>query len=228
MGTDMHVMIEVKHGDEPWKPIGGAPQAFAAPRNYAMFSVLADVRNGAGRHEKVWQEPHVHEHDGHKVDIPGWWYDPEDGGHEKLAFISEPRGVPEDASVAWLANVLMWEVKSSTVDTTWFTPQELLEGPWDQRVIRYGLISEADYITLLETGKTPQTHAAGAAGEGVRIVSEQEYGEGIRGEHMTMVNATWVEPSVREMVAGFLEMVEEIESSKPSESKVRFMVLFES
>lgn len=232
MGTDMHLMVEVDQG-EGWKPLMDAPAALKCPRNYAMFAILADVRNGAGRHEKVWMEEHPHTHtdeDGvdHEVMIPGYWYDIEDGGHERLVPISEPRGIPEDASPEWRANVIVWEHRSNSVDTTWLTPDEILSGDWDQILIRYGMILEADYIELQETGKTPTMHAGGAGGDGLLIVSEAEYEEGKRGEHTTLVNATWTEGPVRTSIPGFLEMVRSIVDEKADSTKVRFMLLFES
>lgn len=230
MGTDMHIMVEVNRNGEGWRPYSTTPLAMKTPRHYPLFSVLADVRNLAGRHEKVWQDEHEHElESGEKITVPGYWYDVEDGGHERLTPISEPRGIPDDASPEWRANVLVWQMKSNCVDVTWVTPSEILAADWDQVLIRYGVVSEAEYIELTETGKPPHTHAADAGGPGMTIVSEEEYAEGKRGEDTTMVRAVWSEGPLRNAIQGsFFRMVKEIQEQETDSTKVRFMLLFES
>jgi hypothetical protein len=229
MRTDMHLMVEIQHENEAWKPLMESPQAIKCPRIYPMFAILADVRNSAGRFEKVWMEPHEHEtEDGQKVTVPGHWYDMENGGFDKLKPIDTPRGVPDDATLEWQANVLIWQGRSNAVETTWLTPEEILAADWDQMLIHHGLVMESDYIEFLETGKTPNRHVAGGAGDGLRTVTEEEYADGERGEHMTLVDAQWAEGPVRDKIPGFLTMVEGMLEHKRDSTKVRFMLLFES
>jgi hypothetical protein len=230
MGTDMHMMVEISQDGEPWRLLMPMPIAHKCPRNYAMFALLADVRNSAGRIPAVWMEEHQHtdEASGREFTIPGHWYDVEDGGQERIIPIDAPRGVPDDATLEWQANVLIWQQKSNSVETTWLTAEEILGANWDQVVIRKGIVMEADYIELTETGKTPDMHVGGFGGEGALEVSEEEYAEGKRGERATLVRAHWTEGPLRAMVPGFLTMVQGIVESKGDSTKVRFMLLFES
>lgn len=230
MGTDMHMMVEIQQEDETeWRLLMGTPMAHKCPRNYAMFAVLADVRNGSGRIPPVWMEEHEHTtDDGQQVTIPGHWYDVEDGGMERLIPIDAPRGVPDDATLEWQANVAIWQHKSNSVEATWLTAEEILEANWDQMIIRHGLVRESDYIELTETGKGPSAQIGGFGGEGAIEVSEEEYAEGKRGEHYTLVRTTWTDGLLSDQIPGFLKMVQGIVESKADSTKVRFMLLFES
>src|SRR5678815_823537 len=134
MGVDMVVMVEVRHKHEDeWHPLRGVDLAYEVPRNNVMFAMLADVGNRSGMWEPRWQEPRTMQVEGgDTVDVPGWWYDPDDGGHDRIIPIDGPRGVPDDASMAWRANVAIWESQREMVATSYLTPQEILAGNWDQ------------------------------------------------------------------------------------------------
>jgi hypothetical protein len=235
MGTDLHLLVEVSHDGKPWKPLLNIATAMKAPRNYEIFSILADVRNGAGRHEPVWMEPrevpHPEKH-GEMIAVPGFWYDVEDGGHERLVPISTPRGIPDDATVEWRASVLMWTARSELVDVSWVTPEEVLSADWDQVVIRHAVVPEEQYKKFVEEGKSPTQYGDRQTfSDDFLIVSEAEYREGKRGEHATAVEFSWSEGPVRNAAQSFLEMMEEMaDITRKSEgsSKVRFMLLFES
>jgi hypothetical protein len=223
-------MVEVSHNGEPWRPIGGGMNVYQAPRDYAQFSVLAGVCNRAGRHEPVWQEPHMHEvPDREPVEVPGFWYDLDDGGHEPLIPIDMPRGVPDDASIPWKAFVAIWEAKGAIVDTTYLSLEEILAGLWDQPVIRNAQLTEQDYLAFVNDQVMPTTWAGQVGGPGHRSVTEAEYGEGLRGESSTSVLATWRDGTVRDSGATstMLSLVQELESSRPEVSRLRFMLLFE-
>lgn len=229
MGTDLHLLPEVRHAGGEWHPILNRKEPFTSPRDYSLFAILSDVRNGANWGTRTWQEPRiVTTPDGKEHDIPGFWYDTDDGGHERLVPISTPRGLPESPTPEWLANVLFWKSKSDDVIVSWLTLEEILAGPWDQVLIRRGLIDSEDYEKLLNDGTLPTVWSDQVGGSGLRIVSEEEYQAGFRGETTTVVDAQWTAGPMREVHASFLEMLQDISDTAPSSSSLRFMLLFES
>jgi hypothetical protein len=199
------------------------------PRDYVLFSLLGDSRNHGGRHDPTWQEPRtVVDDEGNEHEVPGWWYEPDDGGHDRIEPISLPRGVPDDASVTWQAFVAMWEARGASIDVTWLTTEEIVSADWDQVVYSYGVLPEEDYLKLRDEGIIPKLHPMAAGGPGVRTVNEVEYAAGERGEQITCVSARWRSGTVREITGTFLPMVLDIHEGIPDGSKVRFMLLFES
>jgi hypothetical protein len=200
-----------------------------APRQYPLFSLLGDSRNHAGRHEPIWQEPRtVQDSEGTEHEVPGWWYAPDDGGHDRIEPISEPRGVPDDATLAWKAFVAIWEARGASIDVTWLTMQDIVEADWDQDIYSYGVLQEEVYLALVERGEIPVLHPMAAGGPGVRTVNEVEYAAGMRGENVTCISARWKSGTLRSLHGDFLEMVQEMVTDIPDTAKVRFMLLFES
>lgn len=229
MGTDLWTLIEVSNNGEPWRVLGTMNRAMKTRRDYPLFSILADVANHGGRHEPTWQEPRtVTLPDGETAEVPGWWYSPDDGGHDRIEPISLPRGVPDDATDDWKATVLMWKVKSKSVDTSWLTPEEIVAGPWDQPLTFYGMVSEDEYAALKKDGTPPDNHVNQVGGPHVRVVSEEEYEAGERGEEITYINARWSAGTVREQSGYMLAAMEEVLMGLPSTYKVRIMLLFEA
>jgi hypothetical protein len=233
MGTDMHVMVEVSHHDEPWRPITGGPTGgYKAPRNYPLFSLLANMNNRAGLVEKTWQEPRSvpDPDDGHPINIDGFWYDPDNGGHDTLIPIAPPRGTPEDASLDWKGFVAMWQAMGANPITTWLTPDEVINANLDQPIYKSGVVLEEEYLALRDDHKFPSTYSEKAGGTGVRIVTEEEYEAGERGEKGTFVQTEWMEGTLHDVpiVVSFQQMCRELEENRPSTSKIRFMLLFES
>ncbi len=143
MGTDIHFYIE-RREDEYWQAIGdwvkndmyeeGDPELqklyFESPihvfRNYAVFSVLADVRN-----DKHWL---------------GRFYALLGINKKPLGYIpiSSPRGLPEDLS----SDLRKQAEKDAEFahNPGWLSIQEILEYDWDKPVDVYtntGLIETA-------------------------------------------------------------------------------------
>jgi hypothetical protein len=230
MGTDIHALIEVQHEGKDWAPLRGAGMPQQGPRDYVLFSILADSRNHGGRHEPRWQEPQtITDSTGQDHEIPGWWYAPDDGGHDRLEPISLPRGVPDDATLIWKAYVEMWKARGASIDVTWLTPSEILSADWDQEVYSYGVLPEQEYLKLRDEGVIPDLHPANAGGPGVRVVNEVEYAAGERGEQVTCVSARWKSGKARDLIGNFLEVAQElVDIENAGTSKVRFMLLFES
>lgn len=120
MGADIHSMAEqfrpryARQGEEPtsrWVPIDsdifpraswrgeGRGTVPLDERNYDLFALLANVRNGYGFAGIKRGDP--------------------------IAPLALPRGVPEDASFAWLAEVDQWDVDMHS--HSYFTLAELLQ-----------------------------------------------------------------------------------------------------
>lgn len=229
MGTDIHMLVEVSHRGEPWRPMRSMGMPQKGPRDYPLFALLGDSRNHGGRHEPRWQEPMtVVDSEGNKHEIPGWWYAPDDGGFDRIEPISPPKGVPDDASVVWQAFVLLWEARGASLDTTWLTLDEIVNANWDQVIYSYGVLPEADYLNLRDHGTIPNIHPAAAGGDGVRTVTEVEYAAGVRGEHATCISARWKSGTVRDTSGSFLDTAKTLVEQIPDGTKLRFMLLFES
>jgi hypothetical protein len=229
VGTDVHMLVEISNDGEPWRPIKFTPMPVMGKRDYVLFSLLADSRNHAGRHDPIWQEPRtVRDSTGEAHDVPGWWYRVDDGGHDRIEPIAPPRGVPDDACLIWRAFVAMWEARGAVLDVTWLTPEDITGADWDQPVYSYGVLREEEYLLLRDNGEMPEANAQQAGGPGVRTVNEVEYAAGMRGEKTTCVSARWRSGTVREVSGSFLEVAEEIIGVMPPTSRLRFMLLFES
>jgi hypothetical protein len=190
-------------------------------RDYSLFSLLADVRNRSGRgikEDRVEVLP-----SGHTAEFV---YDTDDGQHEPLAYIAEPRGIPEDASRPWreLCDVPGFH------DHTWLSLEELIDAPWDQEVILEGVVLEEDYVKFVKTGKPPAYVAGGAGGPGVTVVSETEYAGGKRGEGTTVIRARWVGGTIRKRngyIGRYLKAMEMLMVNDDPTS-VRLLVAFDS
>lgn len=89
--------------EEDWDNREVAPIAGYSGRNYGLFAILADVRNGRG-------------FAGVKIGEP-------------TKPIDEPRGVPEDASPEYVAEVETWGGDGHS--HSWFTLAELMAYDWD-------------------------------------------------------------------------------------------------
>lgn len=228
-------MVEVQIGNE-WRPIvkpiwpndgydqrGESPFAITPviARHYGLFSVLADVRNRTGR---GYVTHIVDEVEGHRVEYD---YDTDDGGHDPLAYIAEPKGVPEDANEAWQKFTSLPKFH----DMTWLTLAELEAGPWDQVLYEQGVAYEDEYLAWKNEGIQPRMHARSVGGPGLRIVNEVEYAAGERGETQTAVDFRWTGKTVREDVSpGFWVIVEVMRILCPSQDKdrIRLLLAFDS
>ena len=146
MGCDIHIWAEIqqinKKTDEKfWMMVGsifknpyyrpeGVPNTWNEPltkhpysgRNYDLFAMLADVRNGRG----------------FAGCITGEGFTP----------IDDPRGVPEDASYDYKDEVERYGVDGHS--HSWFTLQELLDYDWEgQTSVLYGVVDRKNYDTSL-------------------------------------------------------------------------------
>jgi hypothetical protein len=178
MGCDIHAWVETRKSDGSWTmvkerifptpywkegdevrdetfedgstyyrgPMTEDPYSF---RNYNLFAILADVRNGRGF-----------------AGIPtGTGFDP----------IASPRGIPEDASPEYLHEVNEWDGDGHS--HSWFTLTELQAYPWDaKKSTLYGVFSEGEYIQSLRTGKR-ESYFGDVTGERVIVLTPDGYVE---------------------------------------------------
>lgn len=128
-------------------------------RNYDLFAVLADVRNGRGfagvrTGERITP---ILEHFGEKhVETEG-----------EHVYETWTRGVPEDASKRWKKYVKRWGMDLHS--TSWLTLEELERGPWDQRQIKAGYVDAAQYEAIRQSGftTTPDNWSEDVGGGGI-------------------------------------------------------------
>lgn len=239
MGTDATGLVEVKRGSE-WlpelRPIW--PQAEATrigeafdispglPRDYALFSILADVRNRTGRGFKTMQTVTHPEYGSVEFE-----YDTDDGGHDPLTPIAMPRGIPIDASIPWREFVETMQGAGVLHDPTFLTLAEIEAGDWEQIVYYQAVVPEKTYLHWLETGHPPKGHPRGMGGDGVLVVNEVEYAAGQRGENATAVDFRWTGKTAAEEMhkswGATLDIMRLIAPDHDPE-KVRLMVAFDS
>lgn len=115
-------------------------------RNYNLFAILANVRNGRG-------------FAGIKI---GEGYNP----------ISMPKGVPSDASSTYQKEVEDWNGDGHS--HSYFTLKELKEYDWNQATVLYGVVPEDYYKELKESGESPTSYAGGVSGKDIEVVSEEQ------------------------------------------------------
>lgn len=176
MGTDIHMYVERLVGGKweratpaPWTcpwcgGSGKGPRnescwycdgegktdAEYGERNYDLFAMLAGVRNGVG--------------------FAGC--DLSDG----FVPLSEPRGIPEDTSIV--------EVDSEGDDSVWLgdhsysyaTLAEVLAYDYERTTNLRGVVSRAEYIKWVESGRTggPESYCGDVSGRDVRHVSVRD------------------------------------------------------
>lgn len=163
MGCDIHWYVEVKK-DAGWELAATPPEEIegedykvwkekydkylANPfiywgRNYDLFAILADVRNGRGF-----------------AGIPtGTGFNP----------ISEPRGVPEDASEAYLAMVDRYGGDGHS--HSWMTVEDFDNYDWGQGTKHVGLVTLG---TPIENG-VPEFWCGALYGDHYGEVSREEF-----------------------------------------------------
>lgn len=166
MGCDIHMFVERREGGawvtaDKWHPDPENPgrmsiykwgeglARLAGPiysdRNYDLFAILANVRNGRG--------------------FAGC--DTGDG----FVPIAKPRGVPEDACSEYQAAVEDWAGDGHS--HSYFTVAELLAYDWTQTTKHRGWVSEKEYIYYRLTGK-PKIWSGGVDGPSIVHLSNEE------------------------------------------------------
>lgn len=171
MGCDIHFFVEVKKNGkwetaDSWKedrdydtPRMVVPyeQSFYHDRNYNLFAILADVRNGRG--------------------FAGC--DTGDGFNP----ISEPKGLPEDVSAPIKAEADAWEGDGHS--HSFHTLQALLNYDWTQTTKRRGYCDAVEFWEwsryLRGEGRGPKSYCGDVGGGMVQKISTAEMDQKLKG-----------------------------------------------
>lgn len=159
MGCDIHFYVEKRVDgvwvtgdiwtqgkyDEPGE-VSNRDNRFYDGRNYDLFAILANVRNGYGF-------AGVNTGDGF---VP----------------IAEPRGIPEDACPEYLKEVESWGNDGHSHQ--WLTLQELLEYDWTQKAKHRGWVDPLEWARWRDYGK-PDGWSGGVEGSAVKHCSPEDF-----------------------------------------------------
>jgi len=168
MGCDIHFFVEVKQADGTWKWVKDKDKPFYDGRNYDLFAILADVRNGHG-------------FAGSKT---GDGFNP----------ISDPRGLPTDASSEVREKAEDWGDDGHS--HSYLSVAELRSFDWGQTTGHQGHVNLEGFKEYLQKGK-PSAWCGGVGGGAVRNVSIEAMTEMVKGniplnEHWYTV-VSWTE-----------------------------------
>jgi hypothetical protein len=173
MGCDIHMNYEMK-SDESWKFLDytsefiqgtyddGSPKynydlMFDSPlhvnRNYDLFAILANVRNGYG-----------------------FGGVPTSNGFE---VISLPRGLPVDATDEVRAISDEWGDDGHS--HSWFLLNEVIDYDYSKTIIKTGIVSVEEYKSYLANGK-PDGWCGGVAGKMVQHVTVKDMEKIVKGD----------------------------------------------
>ncbi|WP_148596258.1 hypothetical protein [Aquisphaera giovannonii] len=123
---------------------------FYSGRNYSLFAILADVRNGRG-------------------------FAGIDTGNGFVP-IDDPRGLPDDVSEPVKADSDRWDGDGHS--HSWFTVAELLAYDWTQTTKHRGYVSAAEYYEWNRwrrgRGESPESYSGDIFGAQIEKVSEEE------------------------------------------------------
>ena len=183
MGTDIHMACEIKRNGK-WELVRG--KVFKNPwyrpgseyrweqeeytndpydcRNYNLFAILADVRNGTG-------------FAGIKI---GEAFNP----------ISMPKGYPEDMCDELKGDINYYDyddragILSGDHSASWLTLKELLEYDWNQMHRSYGCVDEDAYRDFIMKGLRPNSWSGDIYGPDIVHLSEEEMVDLIQGRWM--------------------------------------------
>lgn len=170
MGCDIHLFVE-KRRKGKWEPADQwkrnkyaehegerelevpYKKKFYSGRNYSLFSILANVRNGFG--------------------FAGC--DTGDG----FKPIAAPRGLPLDVTSVVKAESDHWGVDGHS--HSWFLLAEIFEYDWTQVTKCRGIVSAAEYWEWnqwrREQGECPESYCGGISGGDIKHISEEEMKE---------------------------------------------------
>jgi hypothetical protein len=140
MGCDIHCYSEINK-DGKWEIV----DKVKIDRNYSLFGILANVRNGWG--------------------CAGC--DTGDG----FMPIAEPRGLPENVSGKVKHESDEWGCDGHS--HSYLTLAELIEYDWKRTTIRRGFVSLAEYKIFKENGR-PNRWNGGISGQMVKIIENKE------------------------------------------------------
>ena len=156
MGCDIHLHVETqsKNGWETadkWKKSDGGlhvdyDDIFYADRNYTLFALLADVRNGYG--------------------VAGC-----DTGNP-VQPIADPKGLPNDVCQQVRDEYICWG--SDAHSASWLTLQELMAFDWTQKATLRGVVDGPEYASWRHNkNRSPSSWCGGISGANIRHCTPQ-------------------------------------------------------
>lgn len=170
-------------------------------RNYHLFAILADVRNGRG-------------FAGDEISKP--WN-----------VIAPPRGFPIDLSpetVEWVAtyeHTPSYHTLAQLQDFDWDQPQGQ----------EHGVVDEESYKKLLETGERPSEWSSSISGPGIRIINDFEYPAKRGEDERLYIRTSWPLSYQEAVGEDWFRAMEEIEALIPeggTADDVRMVFYFDS
>ena len=170
MGADIHFYVEKKQADGTWAAQAEEvpntyykPETAPAPgerdedgeravdvisdwysgRNYSLFAILADVRNGYGFAGVDTGDPVVP--------------------------IDAPRGLPDDVSRTIHQQSEYWGVDGHS--HSHFTVRELIDADWQQQIVKRGWVGPEEFYRWDKFKSSPKSWSGGISGRQVEHVS---------------------------------------------------------
>lgn len=190
MGCDIHGVFQVKYSDGKWR----TEDKIENDRNYKLFAILANVRNGF-------------EFAGIKTNEP-------------IPHIQEQRGLPKDFKVddnygethEWRGE----EIWMGDHSYGWLNFDEIFNYPnWDQKLAETGILSKEEYEKW-DKVSCPESWCGGRMGPDVIVVSSPE-----EDPNWTDIRVHWESRTLREICNVFLKWIEYLDAkySCPRENK---------
>lgn len=163
MGTDIHPVVERRSANgwervrAPSKKDGNS--SVIAQRNYDLFAILADVRNGSGFAGVATGD--------RMVPIAGPRGLPSDFDS------TSPAHTPEECDDPKWCDHALWMGDHSE---SWVTLEELLAYDWQRVRRKTGIVSLPEYARWLKRGGTggPREYCGGISGPDIVVLSEDE------------------------------------------------------
>lgn len=180
MGCDIHIVVERKREDGAWERVWkknytdddcnievaeNTPERFDG-RNYDLFGILADVRNGHGFAGVATGS--------------GW------------PSIAPARGIPDDST---LTHAERDDYTVGDHSFTWVDLDELKAFDWDGTVATaFGVVTREEYTRMQMAGETvPSAWCGGISGGGVLVVTPDELLKATAPIPFTHVQIAWKE-----------------------------------
>ena len=167
MGCDIHFYVEKKENGkwvsaDMWTKEEGEKRKsvnydkrFYTGRNYDLFAILADVRNGHG--------------------VAGC------GTGDGFVPISAPKGLPKDVCTEIKTEAKVWG--SDGHSHSYFTLAELFAYDWTQTTKKRGIVSASEYFDWTQwgaQGEGPESYCGGVGGPLVQVISKEEMDKKIK------------------------------------------------
>lgn len=155
MGTDIHMVVEKYdwhgNGEEPsWRMVIGRSASYGQ-RNYDVFAVLADVRNGYG------------------------FADCKTGDGFKP--ISKPRGLPLDLDQRSFEEMKIYSRHSPT----WLLLSEVLDYDWTQETRHTGIVHASEFLRMMRADeKKPKSWCGGVTGRDIVHATPEELASSLK------------------------------------------------